>query len=201
MNKVNRISGLVILMMFLVSIVNAQEKIYFKSGKTIEVKLLDDSSEVLIYKLYKSDVDSTFVVKKSEVQILIYSDGKSKMFDNISTKEKLPEGKIGVFIEINEDSNVHPTDEVWNREFAEETDFIKVNDKANAKYVFRFKITSRMGEARVRCTIFDIEGNELWETGKYRGTVNIWNKMGASLHGIRRCINKGVYKGFKKGKF
>ena len=197
----NRNTGLVIIFMFLVSIVNAQEKIYFKSGNVMEVKILDDSSDVLIYKLYNSEVDSTFVVKKSEVQILIYADGKNKMFDDTSVKEKLPEGKIGVFIEINEDSNVHPTDEVWNRELAEETDFIKVDDKINAKYLFKFKITSRMGEARVRCTILDIEGNELWETGKYRGTVNVWNKMGASLHGIRRCINKGIYKGYKKGKF
>ena len=196
------LSILVVAIILLIAIpAKAQDKIYLKSGNVINVKLLDDSSDVLCYKLYNSDTDSTFVVPKSEVQILIYANGENKNFNTTSVKEVIPEGKVGVIIEIKDDSNVHPTDEVWNRELAKYTDFIKVNDISNAKYIFKFKITSFMGEARVRCTIFDTEGNELWETSKYRGTVNVWNKMGASLHGIRKCIKKGINKGYKKGDF
>ena len=59
-----------------------------------------------------------------------------------------------------------------------------------------------MGEARVSVIVYRTSDNkELWKSKRYRGTANIYNRMGASLHGIRKCISKGIIPSLECGNF
>jgi hypothetical protein len=59
-----------------------------------------------------------------------------------------------------------------------------------------------MGEARVSVIVYNTADNKkLWESKRFRGTANIYNRMGASLHGIRKCIEDGIIPEIEKGTF
>lgn len=98
-----------------------------------------------------------------------------------------------VFIQISEESDVEP--EFWKlkKELKETGKFIVVKDIIDANLVFEFKFKRAMGESRVSVTVKSSDNITLiWQSKKFRGTTNVFNGMSPTLHGLRKCIDKGI---------
>lgn len=107
-----------------------------------------------------------------------------------------------VFIKTTSDSDIQPTEEVWKEEIEKYSKLRKVNSLEESELIFEFRIKRAMGEARVSVIVYRTSDNkELWKSKRYRGTANIYNRMGASLHGIRKCISKGIIPSLECGNF
>lgn len=107
-----------------------------------------------------------------------------------------------ILIKVTSDSQVHPTQKVWKEEIERYSELRKVNSEKEADLIFEFRIRRLVGEARVSVTVYNSSNNKkLWGSKKYRGTANIFNRMGASLHGIRKCISKGIIPKMENGSF
>lgn len=176
----------------------AQDIIIKKDGAKIETKVIEVGVSDLKYKNFTNMNGPLYTLLKSDIKEVKYENGEIETYNTI-TKSGEPKSsdknnsKTKVFIKTTADSDVQPTPEVWNSEIESSSVLSKVDKIEDADLIFEFKITRAMGEARVSVNVFNAKNDKLlWESKKYRGTANVYNKMGASLHGIRQCIKKGI---------
>lgn len=193
-----------ILSLFCVYSSIAQDIIVRHDNTRIESTVLEIGVAEVKYKK-RSNIDGpTYVILKSEIKEIRFENGEVESFNDNRKSLKVGEDvtqKI-IFIKTTEDSDVTPTSIVWEREFLKCSMFKITNSIKEADLILEFRIKKALGEARVKVKVFESETNKLlWESKKYRGTANVWNKMGASLHGMRRCISKGIIPASDKGKF
>jgi len=193
-----------ILSLFCVCGANAQDVIVKHDNAIIESTVLEVGIVEVKYKKSSNIDGPTYTILKSEIKEIRFKNGEVESFNDNSKNLRVGEDvtRKVIFIKTTEDSKVIPTAAVWNREFQEYSMFKITNEISEADLIFEFRIRKAMGEARIKVKVFESKTNKLlWESKKYRGTANVWNKMGASLHGMRRCITKGIIPASDKGKF
>jgi len=177
-------------------------------------KTVGTSIDINTSKLYKetdkeyTNIDrSLYTVSKSEVtEINFEKEDREAREDftqvNAKTDNINNDSQKAIFIKTTSDSQVHPTPEMWKEEIERCSDLKKVNSAEKADLIFEFRIRSTMGEARISVIVYDAtDKSKIWESKKFRGTVNIYNRMSASLHGIRKCMKKGIIPEIEKGTF
>lgn len=80
--------NLLILLISLCAIsAKAQDKIYLKSGKNVEAKILEVNVEDVKYKMFSYLDGPTFTVLKTDIQIVIYQNGESQIFEEKKTSK------------------------------------------------------------------------------------------------------------------
>lgn len=146
-----------------------------------------------------------YTIDKDELKEIIFENGDKEAFNNSATKandSKVTDSRKSVFIKTTADSDMRPTQEVWKEEIEKCSQLRKVDTKEESDLIFEFRIKRALGEARVSVIVSKSSDNKiLWESDKYRGTANVYNRMGASLDGIRRGISKGIIQSLESGKF
>jgi len=66
----------------------AQDKIYLKSGENIEAKILEINLDEIKYKKFSYLEGPTFTILKSDIQMLIFENGETEMFNDTNNKSK-----------------------------------------------------------------------------------------------------------------
>ncbi len=178
---------------------SAQDLMIKNNGDEIKVKVLEITNDNVKYKKHTNIDGPLYTVSKSEVKEIIFENGDKEVFINANAKST--DSRKAVFIKTTVDSKVHPTQKVWKEEIERSSNLKKVNSPEESDLIFEFRIRRAMGEARVSVVVYDSDNKKLWESKKYRGTANIYNRMGASLHAIRRCMTKGIIPEMEKGTF
>lgn len=185
---------------------NAQDIVTLNDGSKIEAKVIEIESNSIKYKKFGNQNGPTYNLANADILEIKYENGEieSDIKSNISSKTEtvINDTKKKIFIKTTIDSDVHPTQEVWKEEIERSSEFKKVDRIQDSDFIFEFNVKRAMGEARVSVKILSSKDNKiLWESKNFRGTANIYNRMGASLHGIRKCIQKGIIPELEKGTF
>ncbi len=179
--------------------VGAQDLLRKTNGDEVKVKVLEITSENIKYKKFSNIEGPLYTISKTELQEIIFENGDKETFNK---RKVSSDGRKAVFIKLTEDSQVEPEQEVWKEEIEKYSKLRLVENIEDADLIFKFRIRRAMGEARVSVLVFNSGSDKyLWESKKYRGTANVYNRMGASLHGIRRCLKKGIIPEIEKGTF
>lgn len=177
----------------------AQDLLRKTNGDEIKVKVLEITTESVKYKKYTNIDGPLYTLSKKEIQEIVFENGDKEIFNK---KRVTNDARKAVFIKLTEDSEVEPTQEVWKEEIEKCSKLRLVDNIEEADLIFKFRIRRAMGEARVSVMVFSSQNeNIIWESKKYRGTANVYNKMGASLHGIRVCMKKGIIPEVERGTF
>jgi len=185
----------------------AQDIIIKKDGTKIETKVIEVGLSDLKYKNFTNLNGPLYTLLKSDIKEVKYENGEIETYNAVIKSGELNSSdtnhsKTKVFIKTTDDSDVHPTQEVWISEIESTSVLSKADKIEDADLIFEFRITRAMGEARVSVNVFNAKNDKLlWESKKYRGTANVYNKMGASLHGIRQCMKKGIIPAMEDKKF
>lgn len=79
MNKTNYLINLVIIIL-ITSSINAQDKIFLKSGENIEAKILEVNVDEVKYKKITNIEGPIFSMPKKEIHMVIYENGESEIF-------------------------------------------------------------------------------------------------------------------------
>jgi hypothetical protein len=165
----------------------------------VEAKVLEIDQETVKYKKFSNQDGPTYNLTKAEIHKIKYENGEEETFKNSALVNT--GGRKIVFVKITPDSDINPSDDTWNEEF-EKNGFIRAKNIQEANLIFEFRIKRAMGEARVAVNVINPSDNKLiWESDKYRGTSNVYNRMGASLDALRKCFRKGIIPALEKGKF
>jgi len=80
---------IVITLLLVVGSLNAQDKIYFKDGSTIEAKVLVVSESNIQYKKFDNQSGPTFEIGLSNVNMIIYENGSHQMFNEESDESTI----------------------------------------------------------------------------------------------------------------
>jgi hypothetical protein len=185
----------------------AQDIIIKKDGTNLKTKVIEVGLSDLKYKNFSNLNGPLYTLSKSDIREVKYENGETESYDEVkksseSNSSNINNSKRKVFIRTTTDSDVQPTQEVWVSEIESSPLLKNVDRIEDADLIFEFRIKRAMGEARVAVNVLNAKNNQLlWESKKYRGTANIYNKMGASLHGIRRCIKEGIIPALEINKF
>jgi len=183
----------------------AQDSIIKINEEVISAKVLEIGTDYVKYKKFSNLDGPLYTVPKGELKEIIFENGEKETFrESFNKKEnsQINDSKKSVFIKTTSDSDMRPTQEVWKEEIERCSELRKVNSLEESDLIFEFRIKRAMGEARVSVTVYRTsDDKELWKSKKYRGTANIYNRMGASLHGIRKCISKGIIPSLESGNF
>ena len=183
----------------------AQDSIIKINEEVISAKVLEIGTDYVKYKKFSNLDGPLYTVPKGELKEIIFENGEKETFrESFNKKEnsQINDSKKSVFIKTTSDSDMRPTQEVWKEEIERCSELRKVNSLEESDLIFEFRIKRAMGEARVSVTVYRTsDDKELWKSNKYRGTANIYNRMGASLHGIRKCISKGIIPSLESGNF
>lgn len=183
----------------------AQDSILKINGETISAKVLEIGTDNVKYKKFSNIDGPLYSISKDEIKEILFKNGDKESFINSLNKTKdslLKDSRRSVFIKTTTDSDMRPTQEVWKEEIERCSQLKKVNSQEESDLIFEFSIKRAMGEARVSVIVYKTSDNtKLWESEKYRGTANVYNRMGASLHGIRKCISKGIIPSLENGIF
>lgn len=191
----------------LISVVElfGQDSILKVNGEKISVKVLEIGTDNVKYRKFSNLDGPLYTIAKDELKEIIFENGDKEVFNNSATKandSKVTDSRKSVFIKTTADSDMRPTQEVWKEEIEKCPQLRKVDTKEESDLIFEFRIKRALGEARVSVIVSKSSDNKiLWESDKYRGTANAYNRMGASLDGIRRCISKGIIQSLESGKF
>ncbi len=183
----------------------AQDIITKKDGSQIEANVIEIETSSIKYKKFSNPNGPTYNLLTSDILEIKYENGETESYSQAGESGDLEmllaDSKKKIFIKTTIDSDVHPTEEVWKEEM-ERAQLKKVKTVEEADLIFEFRIKRAMGEARVSVDVLNAKDNQvLWESDKYRGTANVYNKMGASLDAIRKCIRKGIIPAIGKGEF
>ena len=174
----------------------AQDSILKINGEIISAKILEIGTDNVKYKKFSNIDGPLYTISKDEIKEIIFENGDKESFSNSLTKTKdsqVNDSRKPVFIKTTADSDMRPTQEVWKEKIERCSQLKKVTSQEASDLIFEFRIKRAMGEARVSVIVYNTSDNKkLWESKKYRGTANVYNRMGASLHGIRKCISKGI---------
>ncbi|RPG60614.1 MAG: hypothetical protein CBD51_000705 [Flavobacteriales bacterium TMED191] len=191
-----------LLLLFIPFLSFGQDLLIKKTGNDITVKILEINPDNIKYKKSYNIDGPLFTVDTKDINQIVYKNGEVESFNTIQTNDQLGDNKKGIYIKTTADSKKHFSQEVWEEEIEKNHLFRKVESVKEADYIFEFRIRVALGEARVSVIIYDAQDNaELWKSKKYRGTANVYNEMGASIHGVRKCINKGIIPAIEKGEF
>lgn len=194
----NKILLTISFLMVIIS-VGAQDMLRKTNGDEIQVKVSEITSESIKYKKFSNIEGPLYTISKTEIQEIIFENGDKEVFNKRIASN---DGRKSVFIKLTEDSQVEPTPEVWKEEIEKCSKLRLVENIEDADLIFKFRIRRAMGEARVSVIVFNSGSDKyVWQSKKYRGTANVYNKMGASLHGIRKCLSKGIVPEIEKGTF
>ena len=183
----------------------AQDSIVKINDEIISAKVLEIGTDNVKYKKFSNIDGPLYTISKDEIREIIFENGDKESFSNSLSKTKdsqIDDSRKSVFIKTTADSDVHPSQEVWKKEIERCSQLKKVSSQEESDLIFEFRIKRAMGEARVSVIVYKTSDNKkLWESRKYRGTANLYNRMGASLHGIRNCISKGIIPSLESGIF
>ncbi|WP_271423592.1 hypothetical protein [Aequorivita sinensis] len=177
---------------------NAQDMMVTTEGETLEVKVLEITPDVIKYKKYSNIDGPLYSTSKNEVKEILFENGDKEVFDSISVND---DSRKAVYIRMSEDSKVEPSDELWEKEIERVPGLRKVRNIEDSDLIFEFRTRRAMGEARVSVTVYDSTNKKIWESKKYRGTTNAFNRMSPTFHAIRKAMEKGIIREMEKGTF
>jgi len=184
---------------------NAQDSILKVNGEKISAKVLEVGTDNVKYRKFSNMDGPLYTIAKDEIKEIIFENGDKESFSNSLTKtndSQIKDSRKSVFIKTTADSDMRPTQEVWKEEIEKCSQLRKANSIEESDLIFEFRIKRALGEARVSVIVYESSDNKkLWESDKYRGTANVYNRMGASLEGIRKCISKGIIRSLESGTF
>lgn len=183
----------------------AQDSILRTNGDRYSVKILEIGINDVKYKKTSNLDGPLYTILKEELEEIVFENGSKEFFTIVpvvTKKFKRNDSEKIVFIKTTVGSDMHPTQDVWEKEIERFSGVKKTNNIEESDLIFEFNIKRAMGESRVSVVVYNTSDNKkIWESKRYRGTANIYNRMGASLDGIRKCISKGVLPFLEKGGF
>ena len=202
--KIKNLLFIIILLVFVLGL-NAQDSIFKVNGEKISAKVLEVGTDNVKYRKSSNMDGPLYTIAKGEIKEIFFENGDKESFSNSLTKtsdSQIKNSRKSVFIKTTSDSDMRPTQEVWKEEIERCSQLKKVDSLEESSLIFEFRIKRALGEARVSVIVYESSGNKkLWESDKYRGTANVYNRMGASLDGIRKCISKGIIRSLESGTF
>lgn len=194
---VKKIVSLICLLIVIIG-ANAQDLMVKTDGEEIEAKILEITPDVIKYKKHSNIDGPLYTIDKGVVKEITFENGDKEFFARIT---KNVDSRKAIFIKTSDDSKVHPSEELWEREIERHSGLRKVNRVEDSDLIFEFRIQKAMGEARVSVVVYDSDNKELWKSKRYRGTTNAFNRMSPSFHAIRKCMDNGIIREMEKGTF